>query len=39
MCFVEPKELIVDVFMAQAPMSRLQPRSLFKNLLYGALVT
>lgn len=35
---IDPKEQIVGVFMAQAPMPRLRTRFLFKNLSYGALV-
>jgi CubicO group peptidase (beta-lactamase class C family) len=35
---IDPEENIVGIFMAQAPLSRLDTRFLFKNLLYAALI-
>ncbi len=36
--WIDPKEKLVGILMAQGPSSRVQTRMLYKNLVYGALV-
>ncbi len=36
--WIDPKEKLVGIFMAQGPSTRVQTRMLYKNLVYGALV-
>jgi CubicO group peptidase (beta-lactamase class C family) len=36
--WIDPKEKLVGILMAQSPSNRVQTRMLYKNLVYGALV-
>jgi len=36
--WIDPKEKLVGIFMAQGPSTRVQTRMLYKDLVYGALV-
>jgi CubicO group peptidase (beta-lactamase class C family) len=36
--WIDPKEKLVGIFMAQGPSTRVQTRMLYKSLVYGALV-
>jgi CubicO group peptidase (beta-lactamase class C family) len=36
--WIDPKEKVVGIFMAQGPSTRVQTRMLYKGLVYGALV-
>ena len=35
--WIDPRERLVGILMAQSPSNRIHTRMLFKNLVYGAL--
>jgi hypothetical protein len=36
--WIDPKEELVGILMAQGPSTRIHTRMLYKNLVYGAIV-